>query len=236
MALPYQFASVTAATGAQLDATINAAGKLGQIPCAITGTNALALTPTASITPDITAYSNYMLFAGIAPSTNTTVTTAAVGALAALNVYKDGATQPGALSGGEIVASCAVILMYDSALNGGIGGFHLVSSGIRPGTTAKLAGLQFGGGATLFSMLTTSSTISFGSLVPQASSQSTIALASCSIGDIVMVAQPSVASVGIIFDGFVQTAGSVVIRAHNLSAATVTPSTGPFRIVTQRYV
>lgn len=127
MALPNAFTSVTAATGAQLDANFNAVGKLGIIPGVLTGTNAITHTPTAGIFPPITAYSNYLRVAGIVAVTNTSATTLLVGALAAKSVYLDGAAGPVALAGGELIVGNLATFAYDSALNAAAGGWHLIS-------------------------------------------------------------------------------------------------------------
>ena len=125
MALPYLFAAATTATGAQLDADFAALGAFVTVPCAVTGTNALALTPAAAA-PNIGVYANYMLFSGVASATNSSAVTAQVSGLASLNVYKDTIAGPAPLVGNEIVQKNAILLAYDSALNSGAGGFHLL--------------------------------------------------------------------------------------------------------------
>lgn len=127
MSLPNAFTSVTAATGAELDANFDAVAKLGIIPGVITGTNTLTHTPTADITPTISAYSNYLRVAGIVAVSNTTAVTLKVGALAAKNVYLGDASGPAVLAGGELIADNMATFSYDSALNSGVGGWHLVS-------------------------------------------------------------------------------------------------------------
>lgn len=127
MALPNAFTSVTAATGAELDANFDAVAKLGIVPGVITGTNTLTHTPTTGITPDISAYANFLRVAGIVAVSNTTAVTLKVGALAAKNVYIDGASGPAVLAGGELIADNMATFAYDSALNSGAAGWHLVS-------------------------------------------------------------------------------------------------------------
>jgi hypothetical protein len=127
MPLPTLFTSITFATGAQLDADFDVCAKIGTIPGAITGTNTLTFTPTAAITPTISAYANYMTFGGVIANTNTGAVTFQVGALAALNVYFDGAAGPAVLAGGELVLNNFAVFAFDSTLNSGAGGFHLLS-------------------------------------------------------------------------------------------------------------
>lgn len=128
MSLPFSFGAVTTAQTPWLDSNFAALGALTAIPCAVAGTNTLTLTPQAS-TPTIAAYVNYQPFSGIAANTNGSAVTAQVGGLAALNVYKDTASGPIALSGGEITAGNLIYLTYDGALNTGSGGFHLMPAG-----------------------------------------------------------------------------------------------------------
>lgn len=169
MALPNTFAAVTSATGAQLDANFNAVGKIGAIPCAVSGTNALTLTPTAGITPTIAAYANYLQFSGIVVTTNTSAVTVQAGSLTALNGYKDSAAGPVALSGGELIAGNAFTAIYDSALNAGIGGFHIYTNTgfaggtitgnvVLSGSTLSVLGGAFG--ASLTSTLLTGNSLS----------------------------------------------------------------------------
>lgn len=160
MALPVIFANISTATGANLDSDFNAVAALGIVPCTATGTNTLALTPTAN-TPTIAAYANYLIFGFVAPNTNTGAVTANVSGVAALNVYKDTPTGPAALTGNEIEAGNYILLIYDAALNSGAGGFHLNNPAASAlGTvTSLVAGMGLAGGT-----ITTTGTISLGNI------------------------------------------------------------------------
>ncbi len=125
MALPFLFANASTLATPALDANYDALGALTPVPCLVAGTDSLTLTPLAS-TPTVAAYSNYMQFTGIAVQTNTSSVSAVVGSASLLPVYKDTSGSPAVLTGGEIVATCAFGLLYDSALNSGNGGFHLM--------------------------------------------------------------------------------------------------------------
>jgi hypothetical protein len=138
MALPYIFASVTTIATPQFDANFAALGALTPIPCSVTGTNALGLTPLAN-TPTVPAYQNYMQFTGVAANTSSGTITAQVGSLAALNVYVDTAAGLVQASTGQIVQNTSFTLMYDSTLNTGSGGFHLLSA-VVVGSFLPLAG------------------------------------------------------------------------------------------------
>lgn len=126
MTLPTSFSNNTSPTGPQLDGNFSAVGALTVIPCTAAGTNTIVMTPNTN-TPTVTAYANYGRYSGVAAATNTGATQARVGSLSLLNVYRDTPSGPVALAGGEIVINCAFTLVYDSALNSGAGGFHLVS-------------------------------------------------------------------------------------------------------------
>lgn len=125
MGLPTAFAAVTSATGAQLDANFNAVGKIGGIPCTVSGTNSITMTPRTGITPTIAAYADGMQFAGVFAASNNAATILRIGALALLSAYKDTAAGVIALSGGECVIGCAFTAVYDSTLNTGAGGWHI---------------------------------------------------------------------------------------------------------------
>ncbi len=143
--MPLPFANLTTVPLADLDSNFAALGALVTIPSTISGTNTLLLTP-ATVTPTIVAYSNYQAWSGVATATNTGAATAKVGALPTLNVYKDTVNGPVALVGGEIVIGNMIILIYDSSLNAGAGGFHLglpvsqPSVGSAPATVNNNAG------------------------------------------------------------------------------------------------
>lgn len=122
--LPFVFANQTQPNLEWLDADFNAVGALTTLPCIIAGTNAITLAQTIN-TPAISAYGNYLRFSGIIAVDNTGATTAQVGSLGALPVYKDTVAGPVALTGGELQAGNYAVFTYDSALNSGGGGFHV---------------------------------------------------------------------------------------------------------------
>jgi hypothetical protein len=126
MPLPTLFNAQTISTGQQLDDNFSALGFLTVISCSIAGTNALALTPFPN-TPTVSAYGNHMMFGGVAGGTNTGATTATVAGLGTLSVFKGSAAGPVALAAGNIFVGNFIILVYNSALSGGSGGFQLVS-------------------------------------------------------------------------------------------------------------
>lgn len=141
MPLPYLFAAATSATGAQLDDDFAACALLAAIPCTVSGTNTLVLTPTTTpVTPTVSAYQNYMLFVGIAANNNSGATTANAAGLGALWVYKDTAAGPVVLAGGEIKQNNLLALLYDSTLNTGSGGFHLLNALVAGAPTGAASG------------------------------------------------------------------------------------------------
>ncbi len=215
MALPFVFANVSTLSTPQLDANYNALGALTPIPCAVSGTNALTLTPAAS-TPTVAAFSNYQQFTGVASATNTSTVSAVVGALAALPVYKNTTGGPSALIGGEITASCGINLMYDSALNAGNGGFHL----LNPAEPL---------------IITTSASIGWANIPATSASVSTIFATGASVGDVVTVGTPASVPTGIIFFGWVSSVSTVSLQAYNITAASITPVAGTYRVSVRRY-
>lgn len=128
MALPHTFFTIAApgAPASYLDDNFNAVGALTVIPCTVSGTNALTLTPAAN--SPVPAYANIAAFSGIAANTNSGAVTANVAGLGVRNVYKDTSSGPAALTGNEIIAGNVFVLFFNLALNSGAGGFHLQTS------------------------------------------------------------------------------------------------------------
>lgn len=265
MALPTLFANATDATGQQLDNNFAALGALTPIPCTASGANTIVLAANAN-TPTVAAYSNYMQFTGVAAQSNTGATTAKLGALATLSVYKASPGGPIALTGGEIVAGTAFTLMYDSALNSGSGGFHLMgTAAISAGggsvsgpivgsgslatitfpaavfplltgvTLASITRMSLGGGPTITRILSTTASISWSSLNPQTSAETSIVLAGCSVGDNVMLGFPASVASQIAYRPYVNNPGTVAIVAMNYSASTITPTPGTYRATVQGF-
>lgn len=215
MPLPVTFANLTEALLSYLDDNFAAIGALTPIPCTVTGTNTLALTANSD-TPTVAAYSNYMQFSGIAAATNSGAVTAQVDSLGALNVYKDTPAGPVVLTGGEIVSGCLIELVYDSALNTGSGGFHLMQYPAIGGITHYV---------------TTAQNVTFAAIVPGASLDRTISLIGAGVNDNVMLGLPAGVSAGLVFQGFVQASTSVILRVQNVTTGTtITPATGTVRI------
>lgn len=132
MPLPITFGGLSGPIPlADLDANFAALGALTAIPCLVSGTNALTLTPAAN-TPTISGYFNYQPFTTIAVATNTGAVTAVGGSLAVLSVFKNAISGPAVLSGGEIVIGNLITLLYDAGLNSGAGGFHLTQGVSAP--------------------------------------------------------------------------------------------------------
>lgn len=246
MPLPTIFAALTDATGQELDNNFAALGALTPIPCAAAGAGTITLAPLAN-TPSVPAYSNYMQFTGVAALTSTAPTTARVGSLAALPVFKPGASGPVALTGNEIIAGTGFSLMYDAALNSGGGGFHLMSpsevvfasaASIATATIttalislASITRLSVGTGQNITRVLTAASSITWAALNPQTSQESIVSLPGCSVGDAIQLGYPASVSSQITFRGYVPSAGSVAIVAQNYSASTITPTPGSYRAV-----
>lgn len=123
MPLPWTFANATTLFTSRLDDDFNALGALTVIPCTATGTNTIALTPSAN-TPTISAYSNLSpIFAFLAAASSSGAITINVNGIGAKNLYKNnGATAAGS---GDIVIGGLYLISYNSALNGAVGGFVL---------------------------------------------------------------------------------------------------------------
>lgn len=239
-----QFANASSATGQQLDNNFKAFGALAPIPCSVAGTNALTLTQQTSgsgalsTSIAITAYANYMSFCGIAAQSNTAAATAQIGSLAALPIYKDTPNGTLALAGGEIAQGCAITLVYDSDLNAGNGGFHLLSNFETEGATINPAfvrpsvGVQIAGTTqpTLTHIANVNATLAFTSIVPNSTQEQTFVAQNVSLTDRLAWAFPQPVSTGLMLAGYAiagnATVSTLGVRMANVSAAsTITPGT-----------
>lgn len=237
-----QYAAASTATGASLDQDFQLVGAVAPMPCVVAGTNALTLTQQTSgaagsvaTTIAITAYQTGMQFCGIAALTNTGATTAAVGALLALNVYKPSPSGPVVLSGGEFVVGCAFTLLYDATLNSNVGGFHLIASvlaiagaTITPALVQPTVGLQLGGStsATLTAVKNASATLTFGAIVPNQTADQLFGVTGLLASDRIAWNFPQPNSAGLIITGFVVSAQTLGVRFANVTASsTITPGT-----------
>lgn len=258
MPLPYIFAAATTVTTPQLDANFAALGALTAIINTVAGTNALTLTPLPN-TPTVSAYGNYQPFTFVAVATNTGAVTARYGGLGLLNVYKDGVSGPTALTGGEIVGGNLTTLVYDSSLNSGSGGFHVVSGpasivnaflplsggtliGGLTGTSAAFSGNVRGGtlqvtsaGTAVTRLISAAASLTWSVVAAGGSQDQTIAVVGASIGDIVSVGRPASLVPGVLYDARVSATGVVSVRATNATSATLTPTGGSYRVAVEGF-
>lgn len=236
-----QFGSDTTPSLSDLDQNFQAFGALAPVPCAIAGTNALTLTQNGAnqaSSVEMTDYENYQAVCGVASATNTGAVTAQVGSLPALNVYKDTIAGPAALIGGEIVAGNAFTLVYDSALNSGAGGWHLVGgvgvgNTINPSLVRASTGIQIGAttNPTLTGILSGAATLTYTSIVPGSSQDQSFTLSGLSVTDVLAMGLPLPVSTGLSYSAYVTNAGTVgigtvTVRALNAtSGSTIIPGT-----------
>ena len=137
------FANLTAPTGPELDGNFTAFAVFGNIPCTVSGTNALTLVQNAN-TPTLTQLTSYIRFTGTFAATNNGAMTVQIGSFGVLPAYTDGPSGPTAFVGGECIIGNMFSAIYDPALNSGNGGYHI-------GTGTQLAGGTIAGNLTLAS-------------------------------------------------------------------------------------
>jgi len=249
-----------------LDNNFVTLGAADTIACAIAGTNTLTLTPNAAgLVPSqtIAAYTNYMLFTGVASASNTGPVTAAVGSIGSLNVYKDTLSGPKLLNGFEIIQGCAISLRYDSSLNSGVGGFHLRSSTDNTNSQIGVTELTFSGiiagsavaTSTITNLLSGNSpTLTFTATPGWSSQDQTFTLTALAAaaafalpapGDFIAVNPPSLGATGISYQGYVSALGSlssttsvatVNIRLINAASASLASNSGIYRWKAERFV
>lgn len=236
-----QFANDTTPALPDLDQNFKALGVLTPIPCAVSGTNVLTLTQNVAgqaASETVAAYENGLQLSGIASASNTSTATAALGALAQLNIYKDSISGPVTLTGNEIILGCAFTLRYDSTLNANAGGWHLIANITSAGNTITPAlvrasvGLQIGATTTptLSGLLQASATLAYTAIVPNSAQDQTFTVAGLLSSDGLMMAMPLPNSIGLTFTSYFAAGntvtGTVTVRAANLTAAsTITPGT-----------
>ena len=244
MATITQFAVLNppAATGQQLDDDLSLVSAQAPIPCNASGSNTIALTQQANVYV-VGAYSNNMQVSAVAASSNTGSVTAALGSLAALNVYKDTPSGPVLLVGGEIVSGCAFTLMYDAALNTGAGGWHLF-------TSTAVQQVKFGGNSTITNVLSGTASLSFSGIAPNTSQDQTFSVTGIPtvlplVGDFIQIVPPSLAVAGVGYNALITSVGSLTastsaatinIRAWNVTGSSVTVPSGVYRYLTTRSV
>jgi hypothetical protein len=137
MAYPTVFANLPGSPATNpaslFDTMFGICGNQGNIPCSVSGTNALTLTPLTNFFLPA-AYQNYQMVSFVANSNSTGTVTAQIGALAFVNVYTGRLSQAGA---GDIVANATYLMVFNSALNSGSGGFQIVNAA-SPALTGRL--------------------------------------------------------------------------------------------------
>jgi hypothetical protein len=224
------FAALTSILNTQLDDDLTLVSNQAPIPCTSAGTNAITLTQKSNVYT-VTAYGNNMQLSAVAAASNSGAMTARLGALAALNVYKDTGSGPVALVGGELVSGNAFTLMYDSTLNSGAGGWHLFSSTGLSTTAINPSTLQLGTGSVLNRYLTNTIATTFSVFPPGTSQQSISTLTGVQVNDAIQVGPPSLASLqGLVFSGYVPAAGSVALVVTNANTASITLAAGVFKL------
>lgn len=124
MSLPFTFATQAGNVPAsELDANFNAVGAMGITACTASGTNAISLT-SASNQPPISAYADYQAVGFVASATTSGPVTLQINGLGFLSVFDVTGAQ---LDSGSLVISQYYVVIYNSALNTGSGGFQLIS-------------------------------------------------------------------------------------------------------------
>lgn len=235
MALPVTFGPLSAAAMSQLDQNFTAVGKLGILPCTVTGTNAVTFTPIAGVSPTITAYYQLMTFSGILVANGTGTLTAQYGSLPLLPVFRMTAAGPVTTNGNEFRSGNLMILTYDAALAGGSGGFFIAADDLQP----QLSGLSIGSvasvtAATVTRLLSSVASLTFTSQASGSSQDQTIAMLGVSVGDVVQIGLPAAVTAGFVFDGRVSVANVVHVRSTNASGAGGTVGTIAIRAVVTR--
>lgn len=127
------FSNLTSAQMSFLDNMFGYVSGFGFVPCTAAGTNTIALTPNAN-TPAIAAYGNYQGYTFVAAGNSTGSVTVNVNGVGALPLYvAGGGSQAG---NGSISGNVLYMIVYNSALNSGGGGFVIVDATSTGGGTS----------------------------------------------------------------------------------------------------
>lgn len=216
------FGALTNPTLPELDTNLLTLAQASSIPCVVSGAaNALILTPVAGM-PPVAALANYMSFTAIAGSTNSGATTVQIGALTALNAYKDTAAGPVAMVGTEIVQNCAYQFVYDSTLNSNAGGFHVNAFTAVSGSVINPSAIQIGtNAASLTRFVSATVTMAFTVVPANTTQEQTAAVTGVQVGDAIQIGYPATLTAGLMFNARVPAAGSITVRAANVTAASI---------------
>jgi hypothetical protein len=150
MSWPFTFGVLTSpAQLSDFDANFNQVAAMIDIPCSVSGTNALSLTPLVNC-PVLTAYTEFCAARFRAGANSTNLVTAQISGLGFLPVYHaDGATQA---TINDLVASQEYVVRFSQSLNAGAGGWFLEAPASP--TTPILQSTQAPGGRLTFQSAT----------------------------------------------------------------------------------
>lgn len=123
------------------------------------------------------------------------------------------------------------------ALTGDIAAQDAVFTGGITGVSVTATQATIGGGTALKGVISaTVSSVVFGTILPQSSADQSSPFSSLALNDTVMLGLPPLASVGISFNAFASTPGTVTLRAFNVTASTVTGLTlGTVRFTAMKF-
>jgi hypothetical protein len=215
------FGSTPNATGQELDTNYGAVARMGAFPMTVGGTaNAITLAFADASAPPNNAYQNYQAYVFVVAATNNSAVTIKVGSLAALNAYKDTIAGPVALSGAELVQNCICEASYDSTLNSNAGGFHVRIVG-AVNSPINASQIQIGSGASLTRFVSGTYTVAFTVVPANTTQDQVVTLANAQLGDLVQVGLTAAPTAGLMFNGRVPAAGSITLRAANVTAASI---------------
>lgn len=265
MSLPFSFANVTTLVTSQIDANFNAVGALTPIPCVASGTNTISLvqeanTPTVTAYSNYMQFTGVAAATNTGASTGAVGGLSALniykdtiagpvlltGGEIIINcqftLIYDSALNLG--NGGfRLVSAANNVLATGGTITGAVtfsaaAVFNSIAtflSGASVSALLQTGSLMVAAGASVTSILSTTSSVTWPNIPAQTSTFATILLPGASLGDCVIIGAPSSIPVGINFFGHVGAAGSVALRCLNITAASITPPAATYRVTTQRF-
>lgn len=228
------FANEQNPTGPQLDGDLSQLAQMGWTGCTVSGSPNTVILTTDPNKPVPSLLQNYQAYFFIPISTNTANVTIQVNSFSPLPVYKDNAAGPNVLGGGEIVQNCAYVAVFDQTLNAGGGGFHIFACGVITNTSLLPNQIQllFNGvpGSALTRLLSATYTVGYTVIPANSTQDQVVILTSAALNDIVGHGLQASVPAGLLFQGRVPAAGSITLRAANITAASIAAFTATVHI------
>jgi hypothetical protein len=103
------------------------------------------------------------------------------------------------------------------------------------GNVATAGSVTIGSGTPITKMLSATAVLDFGSIAPAGQAELTIGVTGAAAGDSVQLGRPAALAAGLIVTGRVSAAGTVTVRASNITAGAIDPASATYRATITRF-